>query len=292
VKLKIKIATRKSPLAQVQADTIGRIMEETHGIQYEKLLMETYGDKVLDVTLDKIGGKGLFVKDIEIAVLEGRADAAVHSMKDVPYEIGEGLEIVAIPLREDVRDVFVSMKDCDFYSLPKGARVGTSSIRRSRQIKMIRPDIEIVSVRGNVQTRIDKIEKENLDGIILAAAGLKRLDMENIITNYFDPLEFIPAVGQGALGVEVLTENPHIKLFKDINCWETMVCVEAERSFMRRLNGGCHSMIGAYARIEGSLMNIVGIFDVDGRAVKKDITGNKEDYIGLGIKLAEKIISE
>lgn len=286
----IKIATRKSKLAQVQTDTVCRLVEEKHGISCNKLLMDTLGDKILDVTLDKIGGKGLFVKDIETALLEGKADAAVHSMKDVPYELPEGFELAAMPIREDVRDAFVSMNGMDFYNLPNGARVGTSSIRRAKQLKIIRPDIEIVPIRGNVQTRIDKIEREKLDGIILAAAGLKRLDMECIITNYFSPEDFIPAVGQGALGIEVLKGSEHSELFKELDSLDVRHCVEAERSFMRRLNGGCHIMIGCYAKLEGDLMNITGIFEIGDRVIKKDISGNREDYLKLGNELAERIL--
>lgn len=288
--MNFKIATRRSMLARVQTSKICDILREKYDAQCEEVLIETLGDKILDVTLDKIGGKGLFVKDIEIAMLEGNAHAAVHSMKDVPYEMPEGFEIAAIPMREDVRDAFVSMNEVEFNSLRKGARIGTSSIRRSLQLKLLRPDVEIVPIRGNVQTRIDKIEKENLDGIILAAAGLKRLGMENIITNYFEPDAMLPAIGQGALGVEALTESQYIEYLRGLDSVDDRVCVEAERSFMRRLNGGCHTMIGAYAWLEGQNMYVIGIFDLGGRIVKKDIRGNREDYVGLGKKLAEMII--
>lgn len=289
--MKLKIATRRSKLAQVQTETIIDILKGIQDVQCEKVLIDTIGDKRLDVTLDKIGGKGLFVKDIETAMLKGRADAAVHSMKDVPFEMLECFEIAAMPVREDVRDVFVSMNGLDFYNLPKGAKVGTSSLRRLSQLKKLRPDIEVVPIRGNIETRIDKIERENLDGIILAAAGLKRLKMEHIITNYFDPLEFIPAVGQGALGVEALIKSPHVELFRSIDNKDVRICVEAERSFMRKLNGGCHVPVGAYATLDGEKMYVVGMFEISGRLIKKDIEGNKEDYIRLGEELAEKIIN-
>jgi hydroxymethylbilane synthase len=196
-----------------------------------------------------------------------------------------------MPVREDVRDAFVSMNGISFSDLPKGARIGTSSVRRDAQLKAMRPDIEIVPIRGNVQTRIDKIEKENLDGIILAAAGLKRLDMECIITNYFDPYEFLPAVGQGALGIEIVRDGDHGDIFRGLNSKDVKICVDAERSFMRRLNGGCHVSIGAYAILEGNIMHIAGMFQVGDRLIKKDIEGNPEDYIKLGEALAEKIIS-
>lgn len=286
----LKIATRRSKLAQVQADTVIGMLKEQHGLQGEKLLIETTGDLRLDVTLDKIGGKGLFVKEIEMALFEEEADAAVHSMKDVPFEVPEMFEIIAIPEREDVRDAYVAMNGVHFSELRKGARIGTSSNRRADQLKILRPDLEIVPIRGNVQTRIDKIERENLDGIILAAAGLKRLGMENIITDYFAVDGIIPAIGQGALGIEVKKNSINGELFKKLDCAEARICVEAERSFMRALNGDCHTTIGAYAELDGNMMNIMGIFHVEGKLVKKDIYGRKEDYLELGKNLANKIL--
>ena len=183
--MEINIGTRRSELAQVQANSIMTMIKEKFDIDSRKVLIETKGDKILNVTLDKIGGKGLFVKEIEYEMLEQKVDMAVHSMKDVPYDVPKEFEIVAIPVREDVRDAFVGFNNISFYDLGEGARIGTSSIRRGAQIKILRPDVKIVPIRGNVQTRIAKIKKENLDGIILAAAGLKRLGMEDIITNYF-----------------------------------------------------------------------------------------------------------
>lgn len=286
----LKIATRRSNLALVQTDYIKNIIEDRFGYTCEKLLVETEGDKNLNVSLDKIGGKGLFVKDIEIALLNKEADAAVHSMKDVPFELCPEFEIAAIPCREDVRDAFISA-DCEsFFKLPYGARVGTSSLRRSAQVKLIRPDIETVPIRGNVETRINKMKSEHIDGIILAAAGLKRLGLESLITNYFDPFTFLPAVGQGALGVEVLKESESYNIFKSLDAEEVRICVEAERSFMRKLNGGCHTSLGAYAVLEGEDIFITGIFQVNGRLVKKDIRGNKWDYITIGEKLGEEIL--
>ncbi|KZL90832.1 hydroxymethylbilane synthase [Clostridium magnum] len=286
----LKIATRRSKLAQVQADTVIGMLKEQHNAEAEKLLIETTGDLRLDVTLDKIGGKGLFVKEIEMALFEEEADAAVHSMKDVPFEIPEVFEMIAIPQREDVRDAFVSISGVHFQELKKGARIGTSSNRRADQLKLLRPDLEIVPIRGNVQTRIDKIERENLDGIILAAAGLKRLGMENIITDYFAVEDMIPAVGQGALGIEVKKNSLNGELFKILDCPEARICVEAERSFMRELKGDCHSTIGAYAELEGNMINIVGIFQIGTKLIKKDIRGRKEDYLELGKNLAKKIL--
>jgi hydroxymethylbilane synthase len=289
--LTLKIATRRSKLAQVQADSVIDMLKDELGLQGEKLLIETTGDLRLDVTLDKIGGKGLFVKEIELALFKEEADAAVHSMKDVPFEVPDMFDIVAIPVREDVRDAFVAMNGVHFTELRKGARIGTSSNRRADQLKILRPDLEIVPIRGNVQTRIDKIERESLDGIILAAAGLKRLGMESIITDYFAVDEIIPAVGQGALGIEVKKNSSKLDIFKKLDCAEARICVEAERSFMRALKGDCHSTIGAYAELEGDRMNILGIFQVGDKLVKKDICGRKEDYLELGKNLAKKILS-
>ncbi len=288
--LKLKIATRRSKLAQVQTETIMGILKENHNIECEKLLVETTGDRILDVSLSEIGGKGLFIKEIEIALLEDRADAAVHSMKDVPFDVPDMFEIVAIPIREDVRDVFVAINGVHFKELKAGAKIGTSSNRRAAQIKLLRPDLEIVPIRGNVQTRIAKIEKENLDGIILAAAGLKRMGMENIITDYFTVNEIIPAVGQGALGIETKKNALNQEIFKRLEDENTRICVEAERSFMRTLNGDCNSTIGAYASIDGNSISIIGIFQVGSKLVKKEISGIKENYIELGEKLGKEII--
>lgn len=286
------IATRKSKLAQTQTEIVMEFLKDKCGAESEKLLMSTEGDRRLDVALNKIGGKGLFVKEIEYALLDGRADAAVHSMKDVPFALEEPFEIVAMPEREDPRDVFVSINNISFYELKKGARIGTSSIRRSSQLRALRPDIEIVPIRGNVQTRIDKIEKENLDGIILAAAGLKRLGMEDIITDYFNEELFLPAVGQGALGIETLKTSDKKHIFSKLDDAKTRITVEAERSFMKELNGGCHSPIGAYAKIENNDIYILGIYEINDRLVKKDIQGKVEEHIEIGKALAKKIIKE
>lgn len=284
------IATRKSMLAQVQTEIIMKSLNERFNINSEKMLIVTEGDRKLDVSLAKIGGKGLFVKDIEIALLEGKAHGAVHSMKDVPYEISNEFEIAAITEREDIRDALISKDNIPFNELPKGAKIGTSSIRRAMQLKMLRNDLEIVSIRGNVQTRLKKMENENLDGIILAAAGLKRLNEENIITEYFDPKIFIPAAAQGALGIECVKGSEAEEYFKALNSDEAALTVYAERSFMKSLKGDCHSLIGAYSEVSGNDLYMIGIYDVGGRIVKKDILGNKEDNIKLGAELADKIL--
>lgn len=289
--MEIVIATRMSILAQVQADKVGKLLEEKRNLDYKKLLIVTEGDRRLDVSLNKIGGKGLFVKEIEYALIRLEADCAVHSMKDVPYALSSEFEIVAIPEREDIRDCFISADGTHFDDLKQGATVGTSSIRRASFLKMMRPDLNIVPIRGNVQTRLDKMKKEGMDGIILAAAGLKRLDMEEIITDYFDPKTFLPAIGQGALGIECLKESKYRDEFKALDCKDSRVTVEAERSFMTALNGDCHSLIGAYSEVIGDKLYMIGAYEVNGKIVRKEIQGNVKDNKELGIKLAEKILS-
>lgn len=288
--MELIIATRKSKLAQVQADKVIELIKEKNNINAKKLLVVTEGDKRLDVTLDKIGGKGLFVKEIEYALLNKEAHAAVHSMKDVPFELSEDFELVAIPERDDIRDVFVSSNGIHFQDLKEGAIIGTSSIRRAAMLKKLRRDLNIVPIRGNVQTRLDKMKKENMDGIILAAAGIKRLGLEDIITDYFDPKEFLPAIGQGALGIEALKNGEYNNYLKKLDNKEVRRAVEAERSFMKKLNGGCHSVIGVYSEIKNDDLYMIGTFDVGGKIIKKDILGKKSENIELGFKLAQKIL--
>lgn len=287
---KLTIATRKSKLAQVQTEIIIRSLKEKFNINSEKLLIVTEGDRKLDVSLAKIGGKGLFVKDIEMALLQNRADGAVHSMKDVTYELSNEFEIAAVTEREDIRDVLISKDNVPFKELRNGAVIGTSSIRRAVQLKQLRSDLEIVSIRGNVQTRLEKMKNQNLDGIILAAAGLKRLNEENLITEYFNPKEFLPAVAQGALGIECLRISEAKKYFEKLEDSNARLTVEAERSFMKQLNGDCHSPIGVYSEIQGNDLYMIGIYDVSGKIVKQDILGSKNDNTELGKKLAKKIL--
>lgn len=289
---KLILATRKSRLAQVQTEIVMDSLKNKINKESDKLLIVTEGDRKLDVSLNKIGGKGLFVKDIECALLEGKADAAVHSMKDVPYELNNEFEITAIIEREDIRDVLISKDGISFNKLRYGAKIGTSSIRRAAQLKLLRSDIEVVPIRGNVQTRLAKMESENLDGIILAAAGIHRLKLDNIITEYFDPKEFLPAVSQGAIGIECVKNSENSKYFKMLDNGEARITVEAERSFMRELKGDCHSLIGAYSEVTGDELYMIGIYDLNGVIVRKDITGKKSNYLEVGRMLAEKILNE
>lgn len=284
------IATRKSKLAQMQTEIVMKKLKEKCNIDSEKLLIVTEGDKKLDISLNKIGGKGLFVKDIELALLNNHAHGAVHSMKDVPHELPEEFEIAAVTEREDIRDVFISRKGMLFKELNSGAKIGTSSLRRALELKEIRSDIEIVPIRGNVQTRLAKMEEQKLDGIILAAAGLKRLNNENIITEYFDPKIVLPAVAQGALGVECLKISEAKGDFEALEDKNARLTVEAERSFMRALNGDCHSAIGVYSEIQNNDLYMIGMFEVNGKLIKKDILGSKNDNVILGNELAKKIL--
>lgn len=288
--MNIIIATRKSELAQVQADHIGYLLKKQENINYEKLLIVTEGDKRLDVALNKIGGKGLFTKEVELALINKTADCAVHSMKDLPYLLQDYFEIIAMPKREDNRDVFVSNSKAHFHELKLGAKIGTSSIRRAALLKSLRPDLEILPIRGNIQTRLKRMEENNLDGIILASAGLKRLNMEDKITDYFDPKIFLPAIGQGALGVEILKTNINRDLFKALDDKATRIAVEAERAFMKSLNGDCHSLIGAYSELKGDELYLIGTYEVNGNIIKEDTYGDKEDYIKLGLELGSKIL--
>lgn len=290
--LKYRVGTRKSILAQFQTDRVIEMLWKKLGIQSEKILIDTTGDRRLDIALNEIGGKGLFIKEIEAALLNGEIDAAVHSMKDVPAEISCEFEIAAICDREDPRDVFISSEGIHFANLKKGARIGTGSNRRAGQIKQIRDDIEIVPLRGNVNTRIKKMKSEKLSGIVLAAAGVKRLGLEPLVTDYFDIAAMVPAVGQGAIGVETCKGGDEVSMLRKMDNLNARRCVEAERSFMKKLNGDCHSTIGAHAKISGSTISIFGMFEVKGKIVKKNISGNVGDYIKLGEKLAEKVLGE
>lgn len=288
--MELILATRKSNLAQAQTERVMELLKEKANIDGKKLLIVTEGDRRLDVTLDKIGGKGLFVKEIEIALLEGKAHGAVHSMKDVPYDLEDDFTLIAMPEREDVRDVLVSKDGISLKDLKEGAIIGTSSIRRGQLLKEIRSDLNIVPIRGNVGTRLEKMKNEGMDGIILAAAGLHRLGMDNIISDYLDPTIFIPAVGQGALGIECLKDGQFNKYFKSLDNNDVRITVEAERSFMKELKGGCHSPIGAYARLQDDDIYIIGTFEVNGKIVRKDILGHKDNHIQLGKELATKIL--
>lgn len=292
----IIIGSRASKLALTQTNiVINELKKYYPEIDFKIKEIKTIGDKILDKTLSKIGGKGLFVKEIEAALLKGEIDIAVHSMKDMPSEFPENLEISAITKREDVRDVLITKEGNSFYELKEGAIIGTSSLRRGAQLKGLRSDVNIVPIRGNVQTRIKKINEMDLDGVILAAAGINRLGLEKEISGAFNVDEVVPAVGQGALGIETRKNDTFIKeVVSKINHKHTEIAVKAERIFMRILNGGCHVPIGAYAFIEDEKLKMIGLVAaIDGDKIIKiygedDIQNFKE----LGQKIAEEVLNK
>lgn len=287
----IRVGTRGSKLALAQTDwVISKLSSFFPKIKFERVIIKTTGDKILDSPLSKIGGKGLFVKEIEEALQRGEIDLAVHSMKDVPSVIPEGLEIACIPKRESPFDVWIS--EFDFEALPCSAKIGTSSLRRSSQIKRLKKDVEILSLRGNVDTRLRKLREGQYDGIILAEAGLKRLGIK-ISYKRFSLEEMVPAVGQGALAVEIRAENKYLKemLFK-IHDRETEICVRAERAFLRTLEGGCQVPLGAHAYLENRDLLMVGfISDLEGeRFYKLTKKGSADQPEKLGEELGKTLL--
>ncbi|MBE0361917.1 hydroxymethylbilane synthase [Pseudoalteromonas ulvae UL12] len=292
----LRIATRKSALALWQAEFVKAQLEIHHpGIEVELVPMSTQGDKILDTPLAKIGGKGLFVKELEQAMLEGRADIAVHSMKDVPVEFPDGLELHTICEREDPRDAFVSNHFDSIDALPQGAIVGTSSLRRQCQIRALRPDLDIRDLRGNVNTRLAKLDEGQYDAIILAAAGLIRLEMPERIASFISPEQSLPANGQGAVGIECRSDDSATKaLLVALEHHETRIRVLAERAMNRRLEGGCQVPIGAFAEVSGSQLTLRGLVGaVDGSEILRDqVNGACDDAEKLGIELAEKLLAQ
>tara|TARA_R110000744_G_scaffold136954_3_gene247285 strand:- start:5811 stop:6743 length:933 start_codon:yes stop_codon:yes gene_type:complete len=292
----VRIATRKSALALWQAEYVKAQLEHFHpGIQVELVPMTTKGDIILDTPLAKVGGKGLFVKELEVAMLENRADIAVHSMKDVPVEFPEGLGLEIICPREDPRDAFVSNNIASLAELPQGAVVGTSSLRRQCQIKALRPDLDIRDLRGNVNTRLKKLDNGEYDAIILAAAGLIRLEMPERIREYIAPEVMLPANGQGAVGIECRNDDETIKtLLAPLGCEETRIRVLAERAMNRALEGGCQVPIGSYAVLENQKIYLRGLVGaVDGSEIlTSEVRGDISEAEQLGNQLAENLLAK
>ncbi|HFG2161190.1 TPA: hydroxymethylbilane synthase [Vibrio cholerae] len=292
----IRIATRQSPLALWQANYVKDALMAAHpGLQVELVTMVTRGDVILDTPLAKVGGKGLFVKELEIAMIEGRADLAVHSMKDVPVDFPDGLDLVTICEREDPRDAFVSNTYAKIEDLPSGAIVGTCSLRRQCQLKAARPDLVIKELRGNVGTRLSKLDAGEYDAIILAAAGLKRLELESRIRSFIEPEQSLPAVGQGAVGIECRVNDQRVRaLLAPLNHADTADRVRCERAMNLTLQGGCQVPIGSYALLEGDniwLRALVG--EPDGsQIVRGEIRGPRTQAEQLGITLAEQLLSQ
>ncbi|WP_148089973.1 hydroxymethylbilane synthase [Aeromonas caviae] len=291
----LKIATRKSPLALWQANFVKDRLEALHpDLQVELVPMSTQGDKILDTPLAKVGGKGLFVKELETAMLEGRADIAVHSMKDVPVEFPDGLGLHTICEREDPRDAFVSNRFKLIDELPQGAVVGTSSLRRQCQLRAARPDLVIRDLRGNVNTRLAKLDAGEYDAIILAAAGLKRLEMAHRIAAFIEPEQSLPANGQGAVGIECRLDDHELHaLLAPLEHPETRIRVLTERAMNRALQGGCQVPIGAYALVEGEevwLRGLVGSPD-GARVIRDEIRGPLAEGEALGHTLAQRLLA-
>src|SRR5512139_1975169 len=267
MKNKIIIGTRGSKLALWQAEWVkSELKKLTPALEVELNKIKTTGDKILDVPLAQVGGKGIFVKEIEEALLNGEADLAVHSMKDVPTEFPEGLHLAVICKREDPRDAFLSQQQGStfriqsFDQLPEGASVGTSSLRRSCQLLSSRPDLKVMQLRGNLDTRLRKLDEGQFDAIILAAAGVKRLGWAGRITQILDPSISLPAIGQGAVGIECRTSDQFINgLIAPLDHTETSLCVRAERAFLKRLEGGCQVPIAAYAQLRGGKISMDGL---------------------------------
>lgn len=292
----LRIATRKSPLAVWQAEHVARKLTELHpGIHIELKRMVTRGDKILDSPLSKIGGKGLFVKELEQGMLDGKADIAVHSMKDVPMDFPEGLHLAAIMEREDPRDAFVSNNYPDLAALPEGAQVGTSSLRRSTQLRERYPHLKILDLRGNVNTRLKKLDDGNYDAIILAAAGLKRLGFEKRITTLLSPEQSLPAIGQGAIGIECRQGDATIEtLIGPLNHSETALRVTAERAMNHRLNGGCQVPIAGFAELLEGRLRLRGLVgSPDGkRVVRIELEASPLEAESLGRKAAEDLLEQ
>jgi hydroxymethylbilane synthase len=291
----IRIATRKSPLALWQAEYVKSQLELHHPkLQVELLPLISRGDKILDVPLAKVGGKGLFVKELEQALLDGEADIAVHSMKDVPMEFPEGLGLAVICPREDARDAFVSSQFKSLDELPEGSVVGTSSLRRQCQLLAHRPDLQIKFLRGNVQTRLQKLDDGEYHAIILAAAGLIRLQLENRIKSFLTPEQSLPATGQGAVGIECRIKDANtIALLQPLHHSLTAEQVTAERAMNRRLQGGCQVPIAGYAIHQGDNLWLRGLVgDPDGSLLLQDeIVGKAVDAESMGIALADRLLA-
>ena len=292
----IRIATRKSPLALWQAHFVqSRLQQLYPQLRVELLPMSTKGDKILDSPLAKVGGKGLFVKELEQAILAGDANIAVHSMKDVPVEFPDGLGLSIICEREDPRDAFVSARFTSMAELPAGSRVGTSSLRRQCQLRASRPDLQILDLRGNVNSRLAKLDAGEYDAILLAAAGLKRLGLQARITTLLPPEQSLPANGQGAVGIECcLDDDELLTLLAPLEHGPTRQRVLAERAMNRALQGGCQVPIGAYAELEGDQLWLRGLVgSPDGRQIlRAECRGAASDPVALGQTLAEQLLAQ
>jgi hydroxymethylbilane synthase len=291
----IRLGTRGSALALAQSNWVAAQISRRHpACQVDLVIIKTTGDKIQDVPLAQIGGKGLFIKEIEEALLEGRVDLAVHSLKDMPAEIPAGLMLGAVPLREDCRDAFISSRYADLFEIPPGGRVGTGSLRRRVQLLHRRPDLEVVPLRGNVDTRLKKMEALGLDGLILAAAGLNRLGLAHIYRGCVPESVMLPAVGQGALGLEVRTADHGLReLLAFLDDPPTRLAVTAERAFLARLEGGCVVPVAALGWAAGDVLHLEALIsDLEGRRLLRDRRrAPKAEAVSLGTQLAESLLA-
>jgi hydroxymethylbilane synthase len=291
----LRIATRKSQLALWQAEHVAALLRRAHpGLEVELVPMVTQGDRIQDRTLAAIGGKGLFIKELEVALEEQRADIAVHSVKDLPGDLPDALTIAAVLERADARDALLTASADRLDDLPRGARVGTSSLRRQAQLLAARPDLNIETLRGNVDTRLRKLDAGDMDAIVLACAGLIRLGLESRITARLDPKICLPAVAQGVIGIECRSADSRtLGLVAVLNHQDTRIAMDAERAFAHRLGGSCQSPIAAHALLEGQRLRLDGLVaEPDGSRLLRDtVSGAIDDPAALGALLAERILA-
>ena len=293
---KIRIATRESPLALWQAEFVRDQLQTRYpGLDVALISIKTRGDRILDKPLSEVGGKGLFLKELEQQLLDHTADIAVHSMKDVTIDLPPGLKLAVIMQRADPRDALIANNYATLAEFPEGARIGTSSLRRQSQLRAMRPDLVVMNLRGNVGTRLRKLDDQDYDGIILAAAGISRLLLEHRVSEFLPANVMLPAVGQGAIGIETRSDDPEVlDILQPLNDSETVIQLTAERSFSRRLYGGCQLPIAAYAEITGNEIYLRGLVGrVDGsEIITGEIRGNNDDADVIGLQLAEILLQK
>ena len=292
----LRIATRKSPLALWQTEHVADRLRAAHpGLQVELVPLSTRGDEILDRSLAAIGGKGLFLKELELAMQRGEADCAVHSLKDVPMQLEPGFALPAILARADHADAFVSPRFDGLDALPRGARVGTSSLRRQAQLRALRPDLQLLDLRGNVNTRLAKLDAGDYDAIVLACAGLQRLGFDGRIRARLDAPAWLPAPAQGAIAIECRDDDPRVAaLCAALDDATTRTCVAAERAMNRALEGSCHVPVAALATLDGDRLHLRGLVGAvaDGRCVRAEATGTREAPEALGIAVAEALLAQ